>query len=128
MDSIVRILDPDDLPWRGGHTFLVHMFSVVRQTWYPQRRRRRHEREIPDGREAQETMANDGELPKAVKPAIDWNAQEMIVVATARAAKQAATTAPATPEAAPRPWRRPATSEGAGDGQPIPVVADTRAA
>src|ERR1019366_4092447 len=33
--SIARVLNPDDLPWHlGGHTFLVHMFSVVRQTWY----------------------------------------------------------------------------------------------
>jgi DNA-directed RNA polymerase specialized sigma24 family protein len=66
MVSIARVLDPDDLPWHlGGHTFLVHMFSVVRQTWYRQRRKRSARSEVPDGGEAQDNTANDGELPDA---------------------------------------------------------------
>ncbi len=66
MVSIARVLDPDDVPWGlGGHTFLVHMFSVIRQTWYRQRRKRNARREVPDGGEAQDNTANDGELADA---------------------------------------------------------------
>src|ERR1700722_18544964 len=58
--SLVRVVDPDLEPWQpGGHSFLAHMYMVMRRARYRQRRKLRLESEILDGGVAQDSTAND---------------------------------------------------------------------
>jgi DNA-directed RNA polymerase specialized sigma24 family protein len=59
--SLVRVIDPDVDPWRpGAHTFLAHMYIVMRSVRYRQRRKVRLNGEVLDGGIAQDRTASDG--------------------------------------------------------------------
>lgn len=58
--SLVRVIDPDLEPWQpGGHSFLAHMYMIMRRARYRQQRRIRLESEVLDGGVAQDRTAND---------------------------------------------------------------------
>jgi len=59
--SLARVIDPDDDPWLPGtHSFLAHMYSVMRQVRYRQRRKLEAGGEVvSDGGFAQENTAGD---------------------------------------------------------------------
>jgi hypothetical protein len=58
--SLVRVIDPDLEPWQpGAHTFLAHIFIVMRRVRYRQGRRIRLESEVLDGGFAQDHTGSD---------------------------------------------------------------------
>ena len=69
--SLVRVIDPDLEPWQpGGHSFLAHMYMVMRRIRYRQWRKIRLASEVLDGGLAQENTANDD-------PRVDDEAERM---------------------------------------------------
>ncbi len=63
-DALVRVLDPDDVPWIADkRTFLSHMTYVMRQTWDEAMRRCAAQREILDGGLAQDKTTASTEPP-----------------------------------------------------------------
>jgi hypothetical protein len=58
--SLVRVVDPDLEPWQpGGHSFLAHMYMVMRRARYRQWRKVWLASEVLDSGVAQENTAND---------------------------------------------------------------------
>src|ERR1700722_16836046 len=58
--GLVRVLDPALEPWKpGGHSFLAHMYIVMRRCRYRQRRKIRLESEVLDGGFAQDHTGSD---------------------------------------------------------------------
>ncbi len=62
-DALIRVLDPEDAPWRPERiTFLHHMNNVIRQTWDRQLRKILARQDAIDRGLARDENANDPEL------------------------------------------------------------------
>jgi DNA-directed RNA polymerase specialized sigma24 family protein len=81
-DTLVRVLDPDDLPWNHEqYTFVGHMKFAMRRTWADKLRQASVQREIPAGAVGYDeaTGEGDGESPdedKEARPNADPRADD----------------------------------------------------
>ena len=66
-DSLIRVLDPYDMPWIPvARPFLFHMRVVIRRVSYRVNRRSYARSEVPDGGVAQENTASDVRIDEDV--------------------------------------------------------------
>ena len=66
--SLIRVLDPDDMPWLPViRQFLLHMRVVIRRVSYRMNRSRRAHAEVSDGGEAQETAESGERIDEVIE-------------------------------------------------------------
>src|ERR1019366_6189914 len=58
--TLLQVIDPRGVPWDPSErAFVTHVKFVMKKVWYRDRRERRHEAEVFDGGDAQESTGDD---------------------------------------------------------------------
>ena len=58
--TLLQVIDPRGAPWDPSErAFVTHVKFVMKKVWYRDRRERRHEAEVFDGGDAQESTGDD---------------------------------------------------------------------